>query len=264
MIEQAPSAAATLLNSIAALVNAIAWPAVAAWFLFTHRSGVANLLKIFGTKVSSAKKLKFGEIELEEELETDIRAVREGASSAELPKTVPEEQVQAAVELRAKIRSADVPRSAVIETVKRQIDELAAEYEATRLKMPSGVLRTRRMNEIAAGMRALALTALPLRAELAKSQSSGYRLAGICILQVPPSASFFDWLIERVQKESEPFVFYQAAVAILELVRQEIYSDAEAVRAAIKEAIHVISSFRDGQPDRNTLDVLNEALFLVR
>jgi hypothetical protein len=262
--EQASSATATLLNSVAALISAIAWPAVAAWFLFTHRSGVADLLKIFATKVSSARKVKFGELELEEQLEAGIREVRESAGAGDPPKSVPEEQIQAAVDLKARIRTADVPRNTLIETIRRQINDLAEEYEATRARMPSGTLRTRRMNEIAAGMRALALAALPLRQELSKSQSSGQRLAAICILQVSPSASFFDWLIERVKKESEPFVFYQAAVAILELVRQEIYSDANAARAAIKDAINAISSFKGGKPDRNTLDVLNEALFLVR
>ncbi len=263
MIDQSSSTAA-LLSSIAAVITAVAWPAVAAWFLFTHRSGLAHLIEIFGTKVSSAKKLKFGQIELEEELEAGVRDARQGASSAELPKTVPQEQVQAAMDLKAKIRTSDVPRDAVLESVKHQLHDLASEYEETRHKMSSGVLRTRRMNEIAAGMRALALTALPLIPDLSKSQSSGQRLAAICILQVAPSQSWFDWLIDRVKNEKVPFLFYQAAVAILELVRQDAYSDPEAVRAAIKDAIQVVSSFTDGEPDRNTLDVLNEALFLVR
>jgi hypothetical protein len=263
LVDQSASTAA-LLTSIAAVITAIAWPAVAAWFFFTHRSGLSHLLEIFGTKMSTAKKLKFGQIELEEELEVGIRDAREGASVGELPKTVPEEQIQAALDLRDTIRKTDVPRTAVLETIQRQINDLAVEYEATRQKMPTGVLRTRRMNEIAAGMRALALTALPLRAELARSQSTGQRLAVICILQVSPSSSYFEWLIDRFKKESEPFVFYQAAMAVLEFVRQEVYSDADAVRSAIKDAIGVISSFKDGEPDRRTLDILNESLFLVR
>jgi hypothetical protein len=263
MLADQSATTAVLLNSIAALVGAIAWPAVAAWFLFTHRSGVSDLLKIFGKKLSNAKKVKFGQIELEEELEEHVRDAREGASAGVTEKTVPAEQIQAAVELRDRIRSADVPRSAVLETVKRQIMDLAMEYETTRQKMPSGLVRTRRMNEIAAGMRALALTALPLRSEFSQSDSVGQRLAAICMLQIAPTYTFFDWLIERVQKEKQPFVFYQAAVAILEFVRNGSYPDGEAVRAAIKGAIDAISSFK-GEPDKNTIDVLSEALFLVR
>jgi len=262
MIDQPPSTAA-LLTSIAAVINAIAWPAVAAWFLFTHRSGVSNLLQVFGKKMSAAKKLKFGQIELEEELEAGIRDAREGAASGEPQKEVPKEQIQAAVDLKARILNADVPRSAVLETVRRQMDALAQEYEQTRRKMPSGPSRTRRMNEIAAGMRALALTALPLRAEFSQSESIGQRLAAICMFQVSPSAADFEWLVERVKREPQPFIFYQAAIAILELVREGSYTDPEAIRSGIKGAIDAIASYKDG-PDLNTLDVLNEALFLVR
>ena len=54
MVDQSGSSAA-LLTSIAAVINAVAWPVVAAWVLFTHRSGLSHLLEIFGTKISSFK-----------------------------------------------------------------------------------------------------------------------------------------------------------------------------------------------------------------
>lgn len=263
MIEQtAPTAA--LLTSIAALINAIAWPAVAAWFLFSHRRSVSHLIDIFGTKVQSARKLKFGQIELEQEIDAGVRDAREGASTSDPPKTVPGEQIKAAVELQAKVQTADIPRTAVLETVRIKLNLLASEYEAAREEMRPGLLRTRRMNEIAAGMRALGLTALPLWSDLAESRSAGKRLAAICILQVSPDKSRFDWLIERIKQENQPFLFYQAALAILELVRGALYSSGDQVRSAIKDAIQFISAFEGGEPDRNTLDILNEALFLVR
>jgi hypothetical protein len=255
---------AALLTSVAAVINAIAWPGVAAWFLFTHRGGVSHLVEIFGAKLSSAKKVKFGQIELEEELEEGVRGAREQASDGPLPKSVPKNQIRAAVELVERIRNNEVSRPKVIETVKRQIYELASEYERTHQDMLSGPLRMRKMNEIAAGMRALALAGLPLQSELSRSESVGRRLAAICIFQVSPTQNYFKWLTDRVKGEKEPFVFYQAAIAILEYVREGIYPDEEEVRSAITDCISVIASFKGGEPDKNTIDVLHEALFLVR
>jgi len=255
---------APLLSSIAAILNAIAWPGVTAWFLFVHRAGISHLLKILGSKLSSAKKLKIGQLELEEELEEGVSDVREQITDADVPRVVPENQLKAAVDLKEKARSAQLPRITVLETVKRQIYDLASEYERVRDEMPSGHMRTRKMNEIAAGMRTLALAGLPLRTQLAKSDSVGRRLASICMLQVAPRARYFNWLIERIKCEDHPFVFYQAAVAILELVKKGLYTNSDEVRSAIDDAIHIITAFRSGQPDQNTLDVLNEALSLVR
>lgn len=259
-----PTSLAALLSSVAAIISSIAWPGVAAWFLFTHRDGVSNLLKIFGKKLSEAKKFKFGQIELEEELEERVRDAREEVSDNDPPKAVPENQIRAAEDLKEKLQSTQVSRPKVIETVRRQIDDLAAEYESTRAEMQSGPIRARRMNEIAAGMRALALAGLPLRSQLSQSESVGKRLAAICMLQVSPAERYFNWIIERVKGEREPFVFYQAAVAILEYVRKGVYPNEDDVRLAIKDAINVISSFKGGEPDKNTLEALHEALFLVR
>lgn len=262
-----PASLASLLSSLAAILNAVMWPIVAAWFLFTHRGGISHLLKVIGDKLSSAQKVVIpGVLELEEVVDEAISKAGAQVNEADAPKSVPKKQLEAAVNLRNKISDAQLPESSVIEIVRRQIFELASEYEAVREQMPSGHMRTRKMNEIAAGMRTLALAGLPLRTQLTRSDSVGKRLAAICFLQVEPRPRYFRWLIERVKTEAQAFVIYQAAVAILELVetKKRLFVNADGARSEIGDAIRVISSFPGGQPDQNTLDVLNEALGLVR
>jgi len=255
---------APLISSIAAILNAIAWPAVAAWFLFIHRLKVSNLFTILGNKLTSAKKLKIGQFELEDVLEEGVINAREQIGDSEMPKSIPKTQLQAAANLKERVSTTELPESSVLEAVRNQIYDLASEYESVRSQMPSGHMRTRRMNEIAAGMRTLALAGLPLRTQLTRSDSIGKRLAAICMLQVEPRPRYFRWLIERVKSETQPFVFYQASVAILELLERKFYVNADVARSEISDAIRFISSFPGGQPDQNTLDVLKEALSLVR
>ena len=103
---------------------------------------------------------------------------------------------------------------------------------------------------------------MKLRTELTRSSSVGRRLAAICILQVEPRPRYFRWLIERVKTEKQPFVFYQAAVAVLELVRKKFYVNADDTRKQIHSALDTIRSF-EGVPDQNTIDALEEALKLI-
>lgn len=257
---------AALLSSLAAILNALAWPAVALWFLAIHRKKIALLLEVFGSKLSSAKKLKFGQFELEEIIQTEVEDAAEQVSAQpvddHLPKSIPGTQVAAAKRLKEKVNETSIPNEVVLESVRQEIYRLANEYETARGTMPSGHLRTRRMNEIAAGMRTLALAGLSLRTELTKSASAGKRLAAICILQVEPRPRYFSWLIQRVKTESQPFIFYQAAVAILEMARKNLFVNSTQARSEIIDAIRVISNFKGGQPDQNTIDALNEALLI--
>jgi hypothetical protein len=120
------------------------------------------------------------------------------------------------------------------------------------------------MNEIAAGMRTLAFEALPLRTELTRSDSPGRRLAAICILQIEPRPRYFRWLIERLITENQAFLLFQLSVALLEHIRKGFYINPIEARSAIARAISAISAYPGGKPDENTLDMLNEALSLVR
>ncbi len=262
-----PASLASLLSSIAAILNAIAWPGVTAWFLCSHRKQIGFLLRVLGRKLYSAKKVKVGQVEFEafaDELKESVSEASELAGGEEIQKEVPEKQLRAAKSLQEKVRTAHLPESRVREAVKKQIYDLARDYENVRAELPSGSIRTRKMDQIAAGMRTLALAGLPLRTLLTRSESVGRRLAAICMLQIEPRQSYFRWLIERYKVENQPFIFYQSAIAILEYVRKGIYANRDEVRSAILDSIHVISSFRGGNPDQNTLEVLNEALSLLR
>jgi len=263
MTDQPPSWAA-LFSSIAAILSAIAWPGVVAWFLFTNRTRIALLLKVLGRKLSSAKKLRLGQFELEEELEEAVNEAGATVNEVDKSKTVPKSQLQAAENLKKKVKEASIPKSEVLEAVSGQIFDLAAQYESVRAHMPSGSMRTRRMNEIAAGMRTLALAGLPLRTKLTRSEIVGERLAAICMLQVEPRPRYFRWLIERLKTEDQAFVLFQAALAVLELVKKRLYINSEETRSAINDAISTISAFQNGPPDQNTLDALNEAVELVK
>lgn len=258
---------ANLISSFASVLNAVAWPLVAVWFLAVHRTRIAVLLRVVSRKLSSAKKFKVGQVEIEafeDELKEAVSEAEAQAGEAGLPRAVPERQVHAAETVKRRIRSAQIPELHVRETVRREIYELAAQYEALRVQVQSSPLRTRRMNEIAAGMRTLALAALPLRSELIRSDSVGRRLAAICILQIEPRTRYFRWLVERIKVENQAFVLYQAALAILEFVKKKLYVNPDETREAILDAIRIVSSFPGGTPDQNTLDVLNDAVSAVR
>jgi hypothetical protein len=258
-----PTSWAALLSSIAAILSAVAWPGVVAWFLFVNRVRIAFLLKVLGRKLSSARKLKLGQFELEEELEDAVSEAGATVDEADIPKTIPKDQLRAAKNLRERVVGSSVPKSEVLEAVRGQIFDLADQYESVRAHMPSGPLRTRRMNEIAAGMRTLALAGLPLRTKLTQSEITGRRLAAICMLQVEPRRRYFSWLIDRFKTENQAFVLFQSALAILELVKKRFYLNVDETRSAINDAIGAISAFKGGPPDQNTLDALNEALELV-
>lgn len=215
---------------------------------------------------SLAGKVKVWQLELdefEEEVKDVVIQAGEEVSSDLSSKSIPTGQVEAAKSLEAKVRTAGIPVSRALDTVRREIYELAREYEITRASGPSNASRTRKMNEIAAGMRTLAIAGKALRTELTRSDSVGRRLAAVCMLQVEPRPRYFKWLIERVKTETQPFVFYQAAVAILEMVAKKLYINPDDARSEIKSALNVISGFKGGQPDQNTIDALNEALMLL-
>ena len=141
---------------------------------------------------------------------------------------------------------------------------LVTDYEDIRQRMPSGVARTRAMNEVVAKMRALSVATLPAIRTFMSGQLAGERLAAICILQVVPDFESFAWLVDRIKTEEQAFILFHASVAILSLVKSGIYNDPEEVRRGINDALQHVMSFKGGSPDRNTIDTLNRALSQVR
>jgi hypothetical protein len=126
------------------------------------------------------------------------------------------------------------PRGELEET-RRQVSELALEYEKLRRDLPPGDPRTRRMEIVASRMRTLALSAYPLITELASSDSPGLRLAAVSILEAVPRTDHLVWLAQRLNAE-RPFIGYHAALALLVAARMLEVKDLPKVREAISEA----------------------------
>ena len=256
----------SILSGIAAILNAVAWPLVLVAVIIAFRSKIATLFDVLTKKLATASKVKAWQLEIES-AEQDIKDVVDkaasGASVQQLGAKIPENQLQAAQEVDKRLRDAPISQSSALGVVQKQIRAQCDQYEQLRNEMPGGSLRTRRMNEIAAKMRSLSLAARPLLDSFVSSQSVGERLAAICILQVAPDYNYFPWLIERIKTERQPFIFFQAAVAVLELVKGGSYRGNSSVKREIESALQHVSSFAGGTPDKNTIDVLNLALSKV-
>lgn len=262
-----PESWAPLLSSIASLLKAVAWPATAVLFFIIYKSKIGSLIEVFTNKLSTATKLKAWQFELEskeQEVQEALDKTGEAASSEVQRPEIPEIQLQAAKDVNRILADGHISERRAIGVVQRQLNSLIAEYEQLRIEMRQGPARTRKMNEVAAKMRALSLASRPLLRSLVSGQSAGERLAAICILQVAPEYGYFPWLIERIKKEEQPFVFFQAAVAVLELVRAHMYSDKIKIKEAIEDARQHIASFKGGPPDQDTIDVLGKALSQLR
>lgn len=154
----------------------------------------------------------------------------------------------------AATRAGQLTPAAEVEETRRQMTELAHQYEKLRRDLPSGDARTRRMEVVASRMRTLALSAYPLIAEFVESDSPGLRLAAVSILEAVPGTDHLTWLGERIAAE-KPFIGYHAALALLAGARTLDAKDLPGVRGVITEAIRAPISF---DSDRTT--VLRHAL----
>jgi hypothetical protein len=258
-----PQPAATNLSGIAAVLQAIAWPLVAIFFLLIYRSRIGLALDVISQKIREAKHLKAGQVEIDtaEAISKVANQVAESASVQDVKKEIPETQIEAARVIGEKLKSAPIGTTQKVDLAERSINALIDEYEKTRREMRSGPARTRAMDEITAKIRAYAIAARPLLPSLVQGSRPGERLTAICILQVRPEVGYFYWLVGRIMEEDQAFLLFHASLAILALVKTHSdlkdESAAKAVRAALD---HVKGYSGGGGPDPNTVDVLNEVL----
>ena len=142
--------------------------------------------------------------------------------------------------------------------IKTRMLGFAQEYETTRASMSHGPDRTRAMNGVVSKMRTLALAAdIFLDTFMVSANSPGQRLAAVCILQLKPQMSAVPWLVERMRIE-QPFVFFHAAIALLNTVRRFGSGEQAALTAALESAVKQVQSYGE-QADANTLRVLTLA-----
>jgi hypothetical protein len=254
-----------ILSAVAAILQAVAWPLVAALFFLMYRARIGSLLDILGQKLATASKFKAWQLELDDTSQDIKDAVRKAGDTANPESTlgkISSAQVQAAEEVRDRIRNSPLPDTRALPAVREQLYALIQEYDQSRRDLPPGFVRTKKMTAIVAGMRALSLAALPLQAQLISESSPGARLAAICMLQISPDPDYFDWIIERLNAEDQAFILCQAAVAVLELVQSGKLDDKIKTHDAICGALHHISSFGD-HPDQNTIEILQSAVAKV-
>ncbi len=264
MTIESPATVSTL-GGIAAILQAVAWPLVAFLFFLIYRTKVGAIIDVIVQKLGEAKHLKAGQIEIDTEaIDRVVDQAGRAANQQEVKKEIPGNQIEAARLVGEKLDASPVAFSQKLDAVHRWIYGLVDEYEKVRRDLGSCLARTRAMNEITAKIRAYALVAHPLLPSLMEGSQPGERLAAICILQVKPELGQFYWLVDRIMQEEQAFILFHASLAILELVKTHRYLSRETSGEAIRSALEHVNGFSGGKPDQNTVDVLNEALSLLR
>lgn len=218
------------------------------------------MLDVLIQKLKDAKHVKVSQLEIDTEINKLVSDTGESAGTQKMQNEIPESQIKTAQLISDKVDAAPIPYSQKVDLAHRQIYDLVDEYEEIRQREPGGSRRTRMMNEVAAKMRALAFVTYPLLPALMAGKRAGERLAAICTLQVRPELGHFYWLVERIMEEEQPFIFFHASLAVLELVKTHSFISRETIEPAILKALERIQDFRGGRPDQNTVDVLNEIL----
>jgi hypothetical protein len=194
------------LTAIAALINAIAWPALALLVIVRFSPQLVAFLQRM-TKVEL-----FG---LKAEIETELnKSAKEAAAMSGLSKAPSQDEMRRAEKVQKIVTPSDLA------LVREQVDALATEYETIRATMPSGDTRTRRMEVVVSKMRTIGRAAYPLRYDLFQSSSPGRRLQAIASLQIVPDYELLDWLADRIRAE-KPFIAYHALIALNTAARSE-------------------------------------------
>lgn len=269
-LAEATQPAHDVLSGIAAILSAVAWPALILTLLIWFRKPLGSLLRAAVSIAETAEKVKIWQIEFDRAVKQQLDTAASTAEKAPIDAAAAISSASApaaATELKAASKVnrlvADAPTTTVRETMLDSIRErmvgLASEYDATRAGMPSGAFRTRAMNVIAAQMRTLGIAAVPFVDEFSKNPSSaGMRLAAICILQMAPDMRFVPWLCDTMHLE-QPFVFYQSSLALLNAVRKFGRSHRSALQKPIEDALERLKAF-SGTPDAGTIETLDTAL----
>jgi hypothetical protein len=236
------------LKSIADLIGAVAWPTAVVICVILFRKELIQLLghvgtvKVLGAEISLVKR----------EL---IASAKEAETASGLSAAPSQGELARAAIVEELVSGTD------IELVRRQAEELAAEYERVRRLMQPGDERTRRMEVVVAKMRTIGLAIFSLRHELADSRSPGKRLVAIAALQVKPDYDMLEWLAERTTSET-PFVAYHSLVALLQAIRAP---DARTHRSAIDRAVEKAKQLRKSLgAETDRVHQLNEIEAAVR
>jgi hypothetical protein len=235
--------AAKLITAIAAILAALAWPAVLLTALLVFRKPLAAAFDRVPAAIDRMQKVKLGilEAELEQVAERTANAVSKGG-------VISVEEVRTAA--RIETQAEELGHQALL----RRLDRLCLEYDSLRQTLPSGFERTRAMTRVLVQMRTLA-PSISSYVEIYKSSGSpGSHLAAVAMMQMEPVRADIDWLLERFRRDT-PFIFYHAALALKNLMNHSDEAARNRVRTAAAAAVEVVRSFQ-GEPDAETLEIL--------
>jgi hypothetical protein len=236
------------LKGVTEFFNSVAWPAAVVICLFLFRPQLTKFLgdvetvKVFGAEIS--RKLK--------------QSAEEAGAATGLSSAPSEGELIRATELEKFAAAADIG------TIRKEAEELAAEYERVRHTTLPGDSRTRKMEVVVSKMRTLARAFYPLRHDFANSASPGKRLMTIAALQVDPDYDMLKWLAERPATE-KPFVGYHALVALLLAVRApEAKVYLSTIESAVEEARQARGTLANDTDRIHTLDEVEHALAALK
>lgn len=128
------------------------------------------------------------------------------------------------------------PSNGSTDAIRLPLKDLTSTYEKLRTEMTYGRERTRKMTEIASGIKRLALAAAPLLPELAQSSSPGERLAAVMILQMKFDPAYIEWLANRIVEEPA-FCGYQAVSSLLARIPLVGGPEVQRIKKAVQEAV---------------------------
>jgi hypothetical protein len=251
----------SLIHELAGLLGVLVWPSLALFVILYYRSWIAEFLPVLTEKVRTADTFEIGGLKLSKANHLVEAAINQPETRIAADKGVPEEQLKNAEALHVQLQSAGVDQTTVLASIEEQIIRFSAQYESIRSLMSPGLPRTTEMNRIMGGLRTLGISAKPLLPKLTISGRPGDRLAAIAVLQTEPAPPYLNWLVERFSIE-QPFVFFQAALALRQAALAASFADARRLRDGIKSALAKVTAFKDGT-DQPTISVLSDALAIV-
>jgi len=256
-----PIEAVTTFDRVIKLISAVIWPLFLAICLLIFRDSIRRALRALVALAERADEVKIGQLEIRRTVEQIAQTVTREENPVNVS-SIPATQSAAAREIRDIVSTAHNSRArdALRQSVRRRMLAFASKYEKLLGAMPAGPERTSEMNVVTAQMRSLGLAARRFLPEFsASSEFPGMRLAAIAILQVSPSSDYLMWLFQRFENE-QPFIFFQASVAILQAVRKYGSRRTVSLSTRLENSIKQIESYEGGPPDQSTLHVLHTAL----
>ena len=247
--------AGDIIRAASELISALVWPTIVAIILFRFRKEVEACLGGLAKRLPEAQNVKLGPVEIALQTAESV-----GKRVPADPR--PQDQREAINEQThiGKVLQAQLAQDpAMLPEVRRQMDELARQYEllrAARDKMSRTATAEEivQMNKVVSQMRALAIPCLPYWDDYAKSDRPGDRLVAVVMVQMSPDPKYLAWLLERF-KVDRPFIFYHAALALQNMADQCWDVAGDQIKSTAKAALDRVTSF-PGEPDAKTIQIL--------